>query len=643
MRLLYRIPLGLFCLWLMVGNGLADRGADPTLPATPSISLFAHTQHVAIDGRLEYLIEPRPLSAVQAAGPAFADQWVESSVKGLNFGSLHPPVWLRFNLINQTDRERSWWLEIGSPLLDHVSVSLYRHDCGTWHFNPPTGQLLPTETRAVQHRHFIQPLTLAPREENTVYVRVASNAVLLVYMDLWQQNAFLLNEQFQILLLGLFFGALAAMFLYNWSLYFFTRDRAYLFYVFYVFFIVLYALAETGLGNQYLWNQVDWLKGIAYPLFASASFLAAALFIRVFLALKSEGGWVYHFNTFFVAYWGYATIAFLFFPHRLLIISALPMAAVGSLVAMATGIYLWAKGNTSAKYFIIAWTFLNVGTLLHVLMLNRTIPRTPFTQYIQMVGMVMEVVLLSVALAERINRTRKQQRLAQDEVLQLTEKISKAREEKLMIQEQLLEVQRQANEALEVRVLDRTNELERALTNLEAANKELSRMSFADPMTKLYNRRYFDQILTSEIQRASRTQHPLSIILADIDGFKQVSDQHGHLIGDECLRMVAKTLSRQLGRSSDLIARFSGEAFGILLPATAPQNALVVADRARTAVEQINFIHRGRRIPLSVSLGVAGWIPTPRETPDLMVAAAEHALLEAKQGGHNRVASADAR
>jgi two-component system, sensor histidine kinase LadS len=268
------------------------------------------------------------------------------------------------------------------------------------------------------------------------------------------------------------------------------------------------------------------------------------------------------------------------------------------------------------------------------------IERGPLTEYGQMIGFVLQLVLLSMALGARINRERAEREEARMIALDLSRKISKAHEEKLMIQEQMLELHRRANEDLEFRVLERTSELERAMNNLELANKELSKLSFTDPLTKVHNRRYFDQILSSEIKRASRTAQPLSVAIVDLDHFKFVNDTHGHLIGDECLRLVAKALSRNLGRTSDLIARFGGEEFAMILPFTSQENALIVADRARTAVAEINFIHRGRQVNLSVSIGVAGWVPSQNEMPEKLLQQADRALYRAKLEGRNRALAA---
>ena len=134
-------------------------------------------------------------------------------------------------------------------------------------------------------------------------------------------------------------------------------------------------------------------------------------------------------------------------------------------------------------------------------------------------------MLLAIALADRIKRERTAREKAQLEALELSNKISKMNEEKIRANEEIMEVQQRANKGLELKVLERTNELQRAMRNLELANKELSNLSLTDPLTKVYNRRYFDQILESECKRGSRTGDPVTIAIVDIDHFKYVNVQ----------------------------------------------------------------------------------------------------------------------
>ena len=578
---------------------------------------------------------------LEAASAEFDSLWRAMMGKGFNFGSFHAPVWFRFDVVNIDYAKSSWMFEAGQLLLDHVEVNVLNHITGRWSFSQQAGNLVPIHQRPVGHHSLLFPIDLPPGERSTIYVRVESVLGLYFTADIWQNEAFWRHDQQRTLLLGVFLGILVVMILYNLSLHIFTKDRNYLIYSAYVTAVVLYELAATGLGGRYLWDHNLWFRTNAYVLFAAASFLTATLFIRMFLSLRVYGGWLLQLNNMFLIYWVGATFLFPFVFSKLFFDFMQLVALLSPVAGIVTGVYLWYRGNIQAKYYTIAYIFLSVGTIILMLGYSGLVTRGLVTDYSQVVGFVVELVLLSLALADRINRERVAREEAQVVALDLSQKVSKAREEKLMVQEQILEVQRRANEELELRVLERTRELERAMNNLEMANKELSRLSFTDPLTKLYNRRYFEEILFTEIRRAARIQQPLSVAIVDIDHFKLINDAHGHLIGDECLRLVAKTMSQHMGRSGDLIARFGGEEFGLILPATSETNAMVVADRVRAAVEGIHFIHRGQRILLRVSIGVAGCIPGRDQNPEALLSAADKALYQAKRAGRNRAVAAN--
>lgn len=614
-----------------------------SLPGAAWSSFFvldADTDHLVINNHLSYLVEQEPLTHLQAAGAERADQWRPLTGDSFNFGTLHPPIWVRFNLVNASLSDHLWLLEIGWPLLDKVQVYQFNHTTERWSSTMSSGNCMPIDKRPVLHHHFLFPLSLLSNERSTVYMRVDSRMSLFLTIDIWRNRVFWLKDQQRILLLGLFFGILLIMVLYNLALYIFTKDHNYLYYVLYAVAVLFYELAGTGIGGRYLWDHVPWLRTMGYVVFACLSFLAATIFCRSFLSLKRYGGWLLQLNNVILAYWLAASLSCAWGDNPLLDYTSQLAAMLSPVAAMLTGVYLWIKGNTQAKHYTIAYSFLNVGTIILMLGLSGIVPRGPLTEYGQMVGFVLQFVLLSLSLADRINRERREREEAQNIALELSRKISKAHEEKLMIQEQVLEVQRRANEELDIRVLDRTNELERAMKNLELANKELSKLSFTDPLTRIHNRRYFDQVLSSEIRRASRTRQALSVAIADIDHFKQINEAHGYLIGDECLRLVSKTLKQQLGRTGDFIARYGGEEFAFILPATSQANAMIVADRCRSAVENINFINSGKRIAISVSIGVAGWTPQQDEAPHRLLYAADSALQQAKSNGRNKAVAA---
>jgi diguanylate cyclase (GGDEF)-like protein len=169
---------------------------------------------------------------------------------------------------------------------------------------------------------------------------------------------------------------------------------------------------------------------------------------------------------------------------------------------------------------------------------------------------------------------------------------------------------------------------------LQSANEVLSQLSITDGLTKLHNHRYFQDHLTREIKRVSRTSSPLALILIDIDDFKQLNDTHGHAAGDEVLISLA-TIMNESARESDLIARYGGEEFVILMPNTDLAGAVHLAEKIRMAVESTRLIIGDHMKPtlVTISLGVALFKGNRRE----FFAEADRALYRAKAAGKNCV------
>ncbi|HPD56277.1 MAG TPA: diguanylate cyclase [Smithellaceae bacterium] len=602
----------------------------------PVFYLADDKPYQAID-KIEYLIEDVPMSHFQAAGADMKSRWLPMSKKSFGFGDFHPPVWIRFDIESKVSGSQHWIMEIGQNLLDRVDVHFYNQKTGRWLLGGQAGNLLRPDERAAKHHVLLIPFCLSAAERHTVYIRVESIAGMFLTLEIWQEVAFRAYDQQRNLWLGLFLGILTIMFFYNLFLYIFTRDKNYLFYSAYIFAVVLYELAGTGLGGYYFWGNSLWLKQYGCLLFASLSFLTATIFIRVFLSLRQYGGWVLALNNIFLAFWIAATVLPFFIFNKPFLSSLQLMALLSPIAGTVTCIYLWVKGNVQAKYYTIAIFFLNAGTFILMLGLMGIVEQNFFTAYGQMIGFVLQFILLSWALADRIRRERTAREAAQIESLELSKKIAQQNKEKLQLQEELLHLQRQTTEDLQKQVVERTKELERVMNNLEEANKELSLLSITDPLTKLYNRRYFNEVMENEIKRAVNTGQAVSVLMADIDHFKNINDAYGHLVGDECLCLIAETLRQKLTRSGDLIARIGGEEFAIVLPSTSIDSAFIVAERVREAVEKIVFTHRRQRINLRVSIGVAGWFPKSTKDKERLMEAADKALYEAKRTGRNRV------
>lgn len=175
----------------------------------------------------------------------------------------------------------------------------------------------------------------------------------------------------------------------------------------------------------------------------------------------------------------------------------------------------------------------------------------------------------------------------------------------------------------------------RDITQRKAHERRLRELAITDGLTRLWNRRHFLEMSVQVLQRARREQESLSVLLLDIDHFKCVNDSHGHAAGDAALQAVAFTLPQCL-RASDLWCRWGGEEFAIVLANTSPQDAAVVSERVRAAIEALEVVHEGRRLRVTASLGLSNWRPH-EVTLEPALQRADEALYQAKQTGRNRI------
>ncbi len=205
--------------------------------------------------------------------------------------------------------------------------------------------------------------------------------------------------------------------------------------------------------------------------------------------------------------------------------------------------------------------------------------------------------------------------------------------------------------AAKVRAMQRIAQMRYSLLiltrKLDHANQELTRLSSLDGLTGIPNRRQFDETLLREWRRSGRQAKPLSILLCDVDHFKQFNDGYGHQVGDECLKAVARSLQATLRRPADLVARYGGEEFAVILPDTDLGGALLVAEAMRANVEGLRITHRyagPESGVVTISAGVATVVPARGhiDSADL-IRQADEALYQAKEGGRNRIAAASLR
>ena len=180
-------------------------------------------------------------------------------------------------------------------------------------------------------------------------------------------------------------------------------------------------------------------------------------------------------------------------------------------------------------------------------------------------------------------------------------------------------------------------QVRKLISDLEKSQKELNFLASVDPMTNLYNRRYFINISESLLNLAIRDKIDTSVIMLDIDMFKNVNDTYGHKVGDEVIILLAKILQK-FTRKSDIVSRWGGEEFVILLPHTDTTGALIIAEKIRVESENNIYItQENQKVSFTVSMGVSQVINDQDSTIEASLNRADKALYEAKHGGRNRV------
>jgi diguanylate cyclase (GGDEF)-like protein len=172
--------------------------------------------------------------------------------------------------------------------------------------------------------------------------------------------------------------------------------------------------------------------------------------------------------------------------------------------------------------------------------------------------------------------------------------------------------------------------------------KQLEEYSFQDGLTGIANRRMFDSVMEMEWAHARRSSQPLSLIMLDIDYFKQYNDHYGHVQGDQCLKQIGQVLTSAATRSRDFVARFGGEEFVLILPETDEESAAKIAERCRNLLFKEQIPHENSPVSqiLSVSIGVGTVVPAHGDEPVAFIEAVDRRLYQAKGKGRNCVVKA---
>jgi diguanylate cyclase (GGDEF)-like protein len=290
------------------------------------------------------------------------------------------------------------------------------------------------------------------------------------------------------------------------------------------------------------------------------------------------------------------------------------------------------KGLVIARYYSFAWAVLLISGFtvsldtLNIFNFNFNLP----SNYLLMLGAGAETLLLALILAISHNQQTQTVLDRQAELLNQERQTQHTQKDMLALQEN-------TTEDLEYKVQERTLELEIALRELSETNRELQEKNTLDALTGIRNRSFFDKKYQAEVRRSRREQTQLSVVMMDIDHFKNVNDQYGHLVGDKCIKTVARTLEKALKRPSDDVCRYGGEEFALILPSTDLEGALILVEQLRAEIERTSIQAENVSVNITISAGIGSAVADLNQPEDVILALADKQLYAAKNAGRNNV------
>jgi PAS domain S-box-containing protein len=326
-----------------------------------------------------------------------------------NFGLTQSAIWLRVQ-VQGTTGDPAWLLELAYPPLDRVE--LYTQVAGGWQ-RQVAGDLLPFTARPVPHRNHVLPVSIPQGAPTTIYLRLASQGTVAAPLRLWRPAALWQSDQASYAILSLYFGLLGGLLLYNLLLFVSVRDPAYLIYVLFVAGMATAQAALTGLGYQYVWPEQVWWNSVSPPVGLCVAAVFGLAFARRFLDSVNGMPRMDRLLLVLTVLWALTGIAGAALPYVVSTWMVTVLAPVTVAALVLSGVLALRRGHGGARHYLAAWAMLLVGALALFLHNTGLVPSNAFTSNGLLVGSALEMVLLSFALADRINVARRFKEQAQ--------------------------------------------------------------------------------------------------------------------------------------------------------------------------------------------------------------------------------------
>ena len=404
-------------------------------------------------------------------------RWEISQAESVNAGYTASAFWIRVELTNRSKKPLRFLVEVGYPVLDHVETFAVRENSvDTWDM----GDKRPFRERPVDYPGFVTPLSFSPGETLSFYARIRTTSSMQFPLRLFSLASFLEMKQFSMMIQGLYYGSMIIMALYNLFLFVSVRESNYLTYVVYVVFQCLFLASMNGLTFQYLWpDSVSWNDQAIVVSLCVMIFSANFSIVR-FMKLSPADGLRYSmFLMFAITAMAIVLLSFVL-PFRLGILFTAFLILACFIFGLPVVILRWTQGYSPGRFFSLAWLFLGCGAIVLVFNKIGLIPRSFMTENSAQIGSALQVMLLSFALADRLNTEKKEKIDAQNLALEEERNARIANEKAIMnerlareAREEALFLQKKAADSLEREVEEHTGQLNETLIRVKGANNQI--------------------------------------------------------------------------------------------------------------------------------------------------------------------------
>ena len=522
-------------------------------------------------------------------GESNSNWWLKVQVKN---PTNKPIDWVVKFFYDQFDELQSWQYDQNNTLLSHFLKGDHFTDSSKTAFLEQLSFEYVTQAGA----------------ENTVYVKISymNSGLMELFHSLWSKDEFIKSQQLDFNILVGIISALSILLFYNIFIWFILRKKEYFWYNIYLLSVILTVLTYNQIGAYYLWNKSLYIIDIMPFISVIAVFLSFILFTREFLeTFKFLPRVDKVLKTLIIL--DLLSLVLLILGQRHIAIVILQISSFSFIFFPILGFILWYRGYKIARGYTIASLVVSTAIMISILRVSEVLQTSEFLFWITRFGFVVEGVLLSIALADRIT-------ILENNYINEQDKVKHTLEE--------------AKKTLESEVKKRTHELE--IQTLKA-----EKMARTDEMTGIYNRRAFLEHGETFVYNAARYKTNFSLIMIDIDFFKTINDTYGHDGGDAVLIAFTKEIRKHL-RDSDFFARIGGEEFVILLPHTSSFQAFEKANMLLKKISELKILYKSFVIQITASMGIGECVEKEGNLYSLL-AKADKALYYVKENGRNGV------